>query len=125
MLGWEGIDVSTICVLGDTLSGCVTQRPRLGPLGACAIHPTHPFCMGFMYPAWCVVCMVSGVCFVGRWYVLILLVLGWEGVGHKHSWFAFWVTHSVGVSLRTPSEACAIHPFCVISARVRPIMLCM
>ena len=25
-----------------TLSECVTQDPRVGPLEACAIHPTHP-----------------------------------------------------------------------------------
>ena len=53
---------------------------------------------GFTYPAaaWCMVCMVSGVCFRGAGaYVLSLLVLGWA-----HS-----VTHSVGVSLRTPGQA--------------------
>ena len=38
----------------------------------------------FMYPASCAVCMVSGTCFKG-WYVLYVLVLGWEGMGHKHS----------------------------------------
>ena len=43
------------------------------------------------------VCMVSGVCFRG-WYVLILLVLGWEGVGRKHNSHSGghtqWVCHS-------------------------------
>ena len=38
----------------------------------------------FMYPASCAVCMVSGTCFKG-WYVLYMLVLGWEGMGHEHS----------------------------------------
>ena len=34
-----GGDVGT---LGNTLSGCVTQDPRVGPSEACAVHPTHP-----------------------------------------------------------------------------------
>ena len=38
--GWE---VSTlICILGETLSGCVTHDPRVVPSEPCAIHPTHP-----------------------------------------------------------------------------------
>ena len=36
---FQGWDVGT---LGNTLSGCVTQDPKVGPLEACAIHPTHP-----------------------------------------------------------------------------------
>ena len=28
--------------LGNTLSGCVTQDPMVGPSEACAIHLTHP-----------------------------------------------------------------------------------
>ena len=32
-------DVGT---LGNTLTGSVTQDPRVGPSEACAIHPTHP-----------------------------------------------------------------------------------
>jgi len=27
--------------MGNTLSGCVTQDPRVGPSETCAIHPTH------------------------------------------------------------------------------------
>ena len=46
---------------------------------------------GFTYPAWYMVCMVSGVRFRGAGtYVLSLLVLG----------LAHSVTHSVGVSLK-------------------------
>ena len=45
-------------------SGCVTQDPRMGPMGACAIHPIHLF-RGFHAS-----CML----------VLIPLVLGWGGV---------------------------------------------
>ena len=30
-----------IGTLGNTLSGCVTQDPRVGPSESCAIHPTH------------------------------------------------------------------------------------
>ena len=41
--------------------------------------------------------MVSSVRFRG-WYVLYLLVLGWEGVAHKHNshsgWHTQWVCHS-------------------------------
>ena len=36
---FQGWDVGT---LGNTLSGCVTQDPKLGPSDACAIHLTHP-----------------------------------------------------------------------------------
>ena len=36
--GWY---ISTIRILDDTLSGHVTQDPRVGPSGACTIHPTH------------------------------------------------------------------------------------
>ena len=36
---FQGWDVGT---LGNTLSGCVTQDPRVGPSEAYAIHPTHP-----------------------------------------------------------------------------------
>ena len=37
---FQGWDIST---LGNTLSGCVTQDPSVGPSEACAIiHPTHP-----------------------------------------------------------------------------------
>ena len=39
---FQGWDVDT---LGNTLSGCVTQDPRVGPSEACAIHPTHPVCL--------------------------------------------------------------------------------
>ena len=35
----KGWDIGT---LGDILSRCVTQNPRVGPSEACAIHPTHP-----------------------------------------------------------------------------------
>ena len=35
---FQGWDVGT---LGNTLSGCVTQYPRVGPSEAWAIHPTH------------------------------------------------------------------------------------
>ena len=36
---FRGWDIDT---LGNTLSGCVTQDPTVGPSGTCAIHPTHP-----------------------------------------------------------------------------------
>ena len=34
-----------IHTMGNTLSGFVTQDPRVGPSEASAIHPTHPFCL--------------------------------------------------------------------------------
>jgi len=36
---FQGWNVGT---LGNTLSGCVTWDPRVGPSEACAVHPTHP-----------------------------------------------------------------------------------
>ena len=39
---FQGWDVGT---LGNTLSGCVTQDPRVGPSEACAILPTQPVCL--------------------------------------------------------------------------------
>ena len=36
---FQGWDIGT---LGNTLSQCVTQDPKVGPSEACAIHPTHP-----------------------------------------------------------------------------------
>ena len=41
VLGGKGWHISTIHILSDTLSGCVTQDPRVDPMGACAIHPTE------------------------------------------------------------------------------------
>ena len=38
---FQGWDVGT---LGNTLSGCITQDPRVGPSEACAIYPTHAPC---------------------------------------------------------------------------------
>ena len=39
---FQGWDVGT---LGNTISGCVTQDPRVGPsLEACAIHPIYLVC---------------------------------------------------------------------------------
>ena len=36
---FQGWDVGA---LGNTLSGCITQDPKLGPSDACTIYPTHP-----------------------------------------------------------------------------------
>ena len=51
---FQGWDVGT---LANTLSGCVTQDPRVGPSEACAIHPTRPVClvvcMSEAYSYWC------------------------------------------------------------------------
>ena len=125
-------DVSTIHILGDILSGCVTQDPRVGPMGACAIHPTHSLVPrplpDFISQLWrkmrdkiwewpgdeatllilfawsCLEYGLNGIwcSFQGSWYVLILLVLGWGRVGRKHT---FWVTHStpLGDTLYPPA----------------------
>ena len=39
---FQGWNVGT---LGNTLSGCVSQDPSVGPSEACAVHPTHPVCL--------------------------------------------------------------------------------
>ena len=47
-------DVGT---LGNTLSRCITQDPRVGPSEACAIHPTWPLCLvACMNQAYCCAC---------------------------------------------------------------------
>ena len=73
--------VSGVCFRGWYVcanSAGVTRDPRMGPMEACAIHPTHPFCVGLMYPACCMVCMISGVHFRG-WYICVISAgVGWE-----------------------------------------------
>ena len=77
--------MSTVCFLGDTLSGCVTQDPKVGSLGTCAIHPTHLWISRILLSVWFTWSLVfvsrpgAGICYI------ILLVLGWGGVGRKHN----------------------------------------
>ena len=64
---------------------------------------------GFTYPAWCMVCMVSGVRF-------------------RSGMLAHWVTHSMGLYITQdprvgPSEASAIHPthpVCLVACMSEP-----
>ena len=106
----KGWDVSTIHFLGDTLSGCVTWDPRVGPLGACAIHLAHPFCMGsrILLSAWFAWCLVFVLCMCNSpwegWDVSTIRILG--------DTFSGYVTQDPRVG---PSEAYTIHPFCMIA----------
>ena len=77
----KGCDVSTIHIPGDTLSGCVI---RTAPWGLVLSTPLTVFAwvLRILLSAWFAWYLV----FVsGGWYVLILLVLGWGGVVHKHN----------------------------------------
>ena len=38
----SGVGLGMNGTLGNTLSGCVTKDPKVGPAEACAIHSTHP-----------------------------------------------------------------------------------
>ena len=69
LLGWEGMAHKHNS--GDTLSGCVTQDPRVGPMGACAIHPTHFFLHGSHISR--LVYGLNGIwcSFQGGWYVCV------------------------------------------------------
>ena len=43
-------------ILGNTLSGCVTQDLKVDPSEACVIHPTHPVrlvvCISIVHVGW-------------------------------------------------------------------------
>ena len=49
VLGWEGMACKHNLHSGWHIQWVCHQDPRVGTMGACAIHPTHPFCMGFTH----------------------------------------------------------------------------